>query len=348
MADIGQKLREAREAKGLSLEDVEKATKIQSRYLTAIENNDFDRLPGDFYARAFIRQYAQIVGLDGKELLADYHQEVPETDPEEYVENSIDNKSEEVRETTNNKSGLWKNYLPRIGIGVGIIVVILVIYVAYANFSGRGGSSSNSGDNSVTVSSTSSSSSSKKKKTTKKAVQIKDLGDNQYRVLNLSSNRKLVVRASSDYATTVTIAVDGSTEYSQTLSAGEKHTMNIPKGTEDVQITLSYDTGTKVTVAGKSVPYTASGSSLTLTLLIGKNAKASSSSSSSSSTTYSTTSSSSTYSSSSYSSSVSSSSSASSTSSSSQTQSSSSSSNTNANNNGNNDNNGGTNNNGGR
>ena len=94
MADIGDKLRSARKAKGMSIEDVEKITKIQRRYLTAIENNDFDQLPGDFYVRAFIRQFADVVGLNGKELLADYKSEVPEAKPEEYVENSIDNTSD--------------------------------------------------------------------------------------------------------------------------------------------------------------------------------------------------------------------------------------------------------------
>lgn len=48
MADIGDKLRSAREAKGLSIEDIEKATKIQSRYLTAIEDDDFDKLHTTF------------------------------------------------------------------------------------------------------------------------------------------------------------------------------------------------------------------------------------------------------------------------------------------------------------
>lgn len=48
MADIGDKLRSAREAKGLSIEDIEKATKIQSRYLTAIEDDDFDKLQATF------------------------------------------------------------------------------------------------------------------------------------------------------------------------------------------------------------------------------------------------------------------------------------------------------------
>ena len=54
MADIGDKLRSARKAKGMSIEDVVKITKIQRRYLTAIENDDFDQLPRDFYVSAFI------------------------------------------------------------------------------------------------------------------------------------------------------------------------------------------------------------------------------------------------------------------------------------------------------
>ena len=50
----------------MSIEDVEKITKIQRRYLTAIENDDFDQLPGDFYVRAFIRQFADVVGLTAR------------------------------------------------------------------------------------------------------------------------------------------------------------------------------------------------------------------------------------------------------------------------------------------
>ena len=78
MSGIGEQLRTAREAKGLSISDIEKATKIQGRYLEAIENNEFDKLPGDFYVRAFIRQYAQVVGLDGKELLSQYSGNIEE------------------------------------------------------------------------------------------------------------------------------------------------------------------------------------------------------------------------------------------------------------------------------
>ena len=51
--EIGQELKAAREAMGLSLEEVEQATKIRRKYLQALENEQFDLLPGAVYAKAF-------------------------------------------------------------------------------------------------------------------------------------------------------------------------------------------------------------------------------------------------------------------------------------------------------
>jgi cytoskeletal protein RodZ len=65
---VGNKLREARARRKLSLEEVEEATKIRGRYLQAIEGEDWDQLPGETYARAFIRTYATLVGLNGERL----------------------------------------------------------------------------------------------------------------------------------------------------------------------------------------------------------------------------------------------------------------------------------------
>ena len=240
MADIGDKLKSAREAKGLSIADIEKATKIQSRYLEAIEKNEFDKLPGDFYVRAFIRQYAQVVGLDGKELLSDYHDDVPEAKPDEYVENSIDNKSEEVRETTDNKKNLWKNYLPRIAIGLGVIIVILVVYVLYARLS-SGGQKNQADNNDVTVSSqkSSSSSSKKAKKVVVNKVKVTKVSDNEYRVTGLNKNRRLVVRAGENQNISAGVQVNGNANsWQSTLLANQKHTMTLPSNAERVVITL--------------------------------------------------------------------------------------------------------------
>ena len=69
---VGIKLREARARKKLSLQEVEEATKIRSRYLGAIENDEWDQLPGDTYARAFIRTYGRFLGLDGDRLAEEH------------------------------------------------------------------------------------------------------------------------------------------------------------------------------------------------------------------------------------------------------------------------------------
>lgn len=68
---VGKKLHEARTRRKLSLQEVEEATKIRGRYLLAIENEDWDQLPGDTYARAFIRTYGALLGLDGERLAED-------------------------------------------------------------------------------------------------------------------------------------------------------------------------------------------------------------------------------------------------------------------------------------
>lgn len=69
---IGQSLREARLARGATLEAVEAKTRIRTRYLRALENERFDELPGEAYAKGFLRTYADHLGLDGQEYLVAY------------------------------------------------------------------------------------------------------------------------------------------------------------------------------------------------------------------------------------------------------------------------------------
>jgi hypothetical protein len=61
---IGDELRQERLEHGIELEQVEAATGVRARFLRAIEDEDWDRLPGEFYARAFTRTYASYLGLD--------------------------------------------------------------------------------------------------------------------------------------------------------------------------------------------------------------------------------------------------------------------------------------------
>lgn len=85
MSELGQVLQRAREEKNISLDDVQRVTKIQRRYLEAIERGHYHLLPGHFYARAFIKSYAEAVGLEPNDLLAHFQTDLPAQPPQEQM-----------------------------------------------------------------------------------------------------------------------------------------------------------------------------------------------------------------------------------------------------------------------
>ena len=69
MVRVGELLRRSREEQGLNLTDIETATSIRAKYLQAIEDGDYSSLPGEVFAKGFVRNYAIILGLDGNEFM---------------------------------------------------------------------------------------------------------------------------------------------------------------------------------------------------------------------------------------------------------------------------------------
>jgi len=72
---IGDTLSEARTRRGVDLDQVHAATGIRPRYLRAIEQEDWDGLPEEFYARSFIRKYAAFLGVEPEPLVAEYRRQ---------------------------------------------------------------------------------------------------------------------------------------------------------------------------------------------------------------------------------------------------------------------------------
>lgn len=126
LTELGKRLVEAREEKGMSLEDLMAATKIQKRYLLAIEQGNYDIIPGKFYVRAFIKQYAEAVGLNPEQLFEEFRKDVPSTYNDE-VSDKLSNIKPQ-RELPKPASKVLE-LLPTILIIGGIIVVIAIIYV---------------------------------------------------------------------------------------------------------------------------------------------------------------------------------------------------------------------------
>lgn len=75
MVSASQRLYEARKAKGLTLEEVAKATKIRQAFLSAIESGEYDRLPTGTYTQGFVSNYAEYLGLPKREITALFRRE---------------------------------------------------------------------------------------------------------------------------------------------------------------------------------------------------------------------------------------------------------------------------------
>jgi cytoskeleton protein RodZ len=82
MFEIGNSLREARLRQGLDFPEIEQATKVRPKYLRALEDEQFDILPGQTYVKGFLRSYAEYLGLDGQLYVDEYNSRYIHVDEE--------------------------------------------------------------------------------------------------------------------------------------------------------------------------------------------------------------------------------------------------------------------------
>ncbi|MBU3572831.1 helix-turn-helix domain-containing protein [Priestia aryabhattai] len=133
MTELGQRLRQERESKGLSLEDLQKLTKIQKRYLLGIEEGNYEVMPGKFYVRAFIKQYCEAIGLDTDAIFEEYKSDIPSTQTEDIPQQLSRVRSrKEIPQHTKGVSKAY-DYLPTVLVVAGVVVVGIIIWVIAQN-----------------------------------------------------------------------------------------------------------------------------------------------------------------------------------------------------------------------
>lgn len=130
--NIGETLKEARLQKNISIDELQQMTKIQKRYLEIIEQNDFESLPGTFYVRAFIRQYASAVGLDGNQLVDIYDGKEPAIVEEpKPVYEELEGSRKQLHDEEKQSSWLLRN-LPAIAFSlIGLAIAVVVLYIMW-------------------------------------------------------------------------------------------------------------------------------------------------------------------------------------------------------------------------
>ena len=295
MSEIGQTLKSARVEKGLTLDDLQQTTKIQKRYLIAIEEENFDALPGNFYVRAFIREYAETVGLDPNELLAQVDSELGQaTEEPTATKESVSrmNLREKNQDTELTQGQKILNYLPTIVIVVIVLAIIGTIFgVSYNNKR----QAQKTVDNNVEVSSEVSTkkpaakASSHAKKTTapkKKAKPVKkdkkakkakkekqklsltaNTGSNfTYSLTGAPKKNKISLKVSGGAAWNA-VSADGVQTWQATMSDGENQTVEIPAGAQTITIQLGNSKATSITVNGKKFDFMKDNDTLTVRTL---------------------------------------------------------------------------------
>ncbi|OMC82831.1 hypothetical protein BK130_08775 [Viridibacillus sp. FSL H8-0123] len=133
MTELGARLKEARLSKGYSLDDLQEITKIQKRYLSAIEEGNYSIMPGTFYVRAFIKQYAEAVDLSADELLETYKSEVPANKTVESTTTATIQQPQSRRSLSKIPSKGFMDLMPKLVVALFIIIAIVVIWVLFQN-----------------------------------------------------------------------------------------------------------------------------------------------------------------------------------------------------------------------
>ncbi len=139
MDDVGQKLREARTRRKLTLPEVEAETKIRARYLQAIENEEWDQLPEDTYARAFIRTYGRFLGLDGDRLAEDHRRSRGSARPGERLPRVDPKPKPAARRRRHGRGGISPRAM------AAVVTALVVLALLAIGLTTGGGSDSGSG-----------------------------------------------------------------------------------------------------------------------------------------------------------------------------------------------------------
>lgn len=289
MSEIGKTLKSARIEKGYTLDDLQQITKIQKKYLIAIEEENFSVLPGDFYVRAFIKQYAETVGLDPASLLSQLKPKAKPAAEAEMTRATTKNNKDNFQRT--DQFNHFLSLLPTIIVVLVVVVILGSIYAVAWNNHRKNSSSQQIESSKVSVSSSKSSSksskksspasrSSSKKTSSKKSSSTKKSANKKTTVqkIKLSSNsgssfiyeltlpkqqKSSVVVSASDKSWTA-VSIDGSQKWQGTLTSGQSHTVAVPASATKITFNLGNSKATKIKINGKKFNFLNDNDSLTV------------------------------------------------------------------------------------
>jgi cytoskeletal protein RodZ len=135
MAEIGESLREARMRARIDISEVEARTKIRAKYLRALENEEWNLVPGPVYVKSFLKTYGDYLGLDSRLLIDEFKRRY-----ERPSENEVRASASSARERDRSPSRLVGTLFSPIGVIVVALIVIVVALYLIGSHSGNSAS----------------------------------------------------------------------------------------------------------------------------------------------------------------------------------------------------------------
>lgn len=130
MQTVGQILKETREQKHFTLEQVEKATKIRKELLIALESDDFDKLPPVTFVQGFIKNYSRFLSLDSEKVLAVFRRGFEDKKHAPYVMDAFANPVEEK------KFVITPSRVLAVAVSLVILAFFAYLWIQYRSFVG--------------------------------------------------------------------------------------------------------------------------------------------------------------------------------------------------------------------
>jgi cytoskeletal protein RodZ len=253
---IGDRLRQARRKKNISINELQKQTKIQRRYLEAIERGAFDVLPGEYYVRSFIREYAAVVGEDGDYLVAvfdgkdSFEKEPPKRPEPEKVSGS---RKAQHEETVRRRKTLTE-YTPMVLLGLVALTIITI--VGYMTWQDRHATPiiGNQSQPSITVDQSLVSNTEASTDASSEQQSSESKPDAIFTISEANDPLELTFVGKTDRCW-IGVLVDNNYVFQQTLQPEEEANITLPEGVTQAMVILGESANIEVKADGEVVDF---------------------------------------------------------------------------------------------
>jgi cytoskeletal protein RodZ len=160
---IGDTLREARMRQKIDITEIEAKTKIRAKYLRAMENEEFDLLPGSTFAKSFLRTYADALGLDSHRLVEEYRSQYEPRDEGDLLPLSAQGRRA-ARGGRDGRYGGGSRRPPNRAAAVLALVLIAIVVLVVIGLASNGGDNGSKASSTTTPSQTAGTKAKNKKK----------------------------------------------------------------------------------------------------------------------------------------------------------------------------------------